>query len=460
MSAAARDAVRAGRPQSSPNKPYQFPLFERRRLDNGTELIIVPARKLPIATVCVVVDAGAVADPSGREGVASLTADLLLEGTAKLSGAELVERFEQLGAALEVETGWDVTVISLTALSEHFAPAVRLLGETLRTPSFPAREVDRLKSERRAELIALRSEPRGLADVMFSRVLYVGESRYARPAGGTESSIAAIAADDVRRFYEQRYRAGGLTLVVVGDVDADAAESLAREAFSGMQGGTPAPATTTITTARPQRAVHLVSKPDAQQAELRIGHAGLARKHPDYFGATVMNAVLGGLFSSRINLNLRERHGYTYGASSHFDWRRQAGPFSVSTAVQTEVTAKAAAEVIAEIERIRGAEVDADELSLATSYMDGLFPIRFETTESIAAALVNVTTFGLADDYHDTYRSRVRATTVADVLDAASKHLHPDALQMLIVGDVAHVRSQIEALGFGPLTVYEPNDLP
>jgi zinc protease len=460
MSSAEHLSTRAGRPQSSPSKPYRFPAFERRQLDNGTQLLIAPVRKLPIATVCAVVDAGAVADPAGREGLASLTADLLLEGTTRLSGAELVERLEWLGAALEIQTDWDVTVISLTALSEHLAPAVRLLGDMLRAPSFPDREVDRLKSERRAELIALRAEPRELADVMFARVLYAGESRYARPTGGTESSIAAITARDVRRFYEQRYRAGRLTVVVVGDLDTDAAEALAHEAFSGLPGGTPAPATTTIATARQHRAVHLVSKPEAQQAELRIGHAGLPRKHPDYFAATVMNAVLGGLFSSRINLNLRERHGYTYGASSHFDWRCQAGPFSVSTAVKTEVTAKAAIEVVAEIDRIRGARVDAVELSLVTSYMEGLFPIRFETTESIAAALVNLTTFGLPDAYHDTYRDRVRATTTDDVHAAATKHLHPGELQMLIVGDVTQIRSQIEELGFGPLTVYEPSDLP
>jgi zinc protease len=460
VSARPKETPRPGRPQSAPNRPYRFPQFERRKLDNGAQLIVAPVKKLPIATAAIIVDAGAIADPAGREGIASLTADLLLEGTAKIPGAELIERFEQLGAALEVETSWDVSVISLTALSKHLGPAVRLLGEMLREPAFPAREVDRLKSERHTELMARRSEPRELADVMFSRVLYAGASRYARPAGGTEASIAAITAEDVRKFYEQRYRAGGITMVIVGDVDANAAEDMARAAMSGVTGGAPTKASAEITIARTTRAVHLVTKPEAQQAELRIGHSGLPRAHPDYFAVTVMNAVLGGLFSSRINLNLREKHGYTYGASSLYEWRRQAGPFTVSTAVQTEVTSKAAAEVISEIDRIRNAEIEADELSLVTSYLDGLFPIRFETTESIAAALVNMTTFGLPDDYHDTYRDRVRATTVADVLAAARKHLHPETLQMLVVGDVSQVRPQLETLGFGPLTVYEPSDLP
>jgi zinc protease len=460
VSAAPKDAARASRPQSSPNRPYRFPSFERRKLDNGAQLVVAPIRKLPIATACVIVDAGAGADPAGREGIASLTADLLLEGTASLSGAELVERFEHLGAALEIETNWDVAVISLTALSKHLAPAVRLLGEMLRGPAFPEREVERLKAERNAELMAMRSEPRELADVMFSRVLFGGGSRYARPAGGNETSIAAITVDDVKKFYQQRYRAGGLTVVIVGDIDAGAAEELARSAFSGMPSGAPGPVTVNTAAARQNHAMHIVSKPDAPQAELRIGHVGLPRPHPDYFAVTVMNAVLGGLFSSRINLNLREKHGYTYGASSLYDWRRHPGPFMVSTAVATDVTSKAATEVLAEIDRIRASEIDADELSLVTSYLDGLFPIRFETTEQIAAALVNLTMFGLPDDYHDTYRGHVRSTTVGDVLDAAKRHLHPDALQMLAVGDVALLRPQLEAMGFGALQVYEPTDLP
>ena len=168
-----------------------------------------------------------------------------------------------------------------------------------------------------------------------------------------------------------------------------------------------------------------------------------------------MNAVLGGLFSSRINLNLREAHGYTYGASSYFDWRRQSGPFVISTAVQTEVTSSAITETLKEIDRMRAEEIDESELSLATSYLEGVFPIRYETTAAIASALANMVTFGLPEDYYDTYRSRIGAVTTADVLKAAKEHVSPERLQIVVVGNAETLKPQFEALQTGPLTVLE-----
>ena len=203
------------------------------------------------------------------------------------------------------------------------------------------------------------------------------------------------------------------------------------------------------------RRAHLVAKGDAAQSELRVGHVGVPRTHPDYFPVTVMNAILGGLFSSRINLNLREEHAYTYGAHSGFDWRRSAGPFIVSTAVQSDVTDAATREILIEIDRMRAEPVTDAELSLATSYLDGVFPIRYETTAAIAGALANMVIYGLPEDYFSTYRERIRAVTTEQVLAAARDHLHADALQLVVVGDPAQVRAPLEALGFGPLTVYD-----
>jgi zinc protease len=447
--------ARSSRPSPLPPRPYHFPRFERRRLPNGVEVVVAPVLKLPIATVVALVDAGAVCDEPGREGVAALTAELLLEGTLTSDGADLVDRFERLGAAVEASADWDGAAVTLTALREHLAPAVALLGEVLRSPSFPPREVERLKAERLAERLQLRAEPRGLADELFTRFLYAGDSRYSRPEGGSEESVGAIQREDVQRFYKSRYRPGSVTLIIAGDTDVDAAVRLAQDAFGDWKGEAPESVQVSYAPAQRQRALHLISKPDARQSELRLGCVWLPRSHPDYHSSVVMNAVLGGLFSSRINLNLREKHGYTYGAFSYLDWRRQAGPFVVSTAVQSEVTAPAAREAITEIEHIRTEKISEDELSLATSYLGGVFPIRYETTAAIAGALATLVRYELPDDFYDTYREQVRAVSVDDVLRVAQAHLDPASLQMLVVGDLESVRAPLEDLGFGASTIYD-----
>ena len=443
------------RPSPLSPRAYLFPRFERHRLANGVQVLVAPVRKLPIATVMALVDAGAACDQPGREGAAALTAELLLEGTLESDGAALNDRFERLGASVESSADWDGAAVTLTALRQHLGPAMALLGEVLRTPAFPQREVDRRKAERLAELLQLRAEPRGLADELFTKFLYARESRYSRPEGGTEESVTAVAREDVQRFFHERYRPGSVTIVIAGDVSPDEALALVEASFGDWNGDAAVPVEANPTAAHTRRGLHIISKPDAQQSELRLGCVYLPRRHPDYHTSVVMNAVLGGLFSSRINLNLREKHGYTYGAFSYLDWRRQAGPFVVSTAVQSEVTAPAAREAIAEIEHIRLERITDAELSLATSYLGGVFPIRYETTESIAGALATLVRYGLPDDFYDTYRDQVRAVSTDDVLRVAQAHLNPSVLQMVVVGDLERVREPLEALQFGDSTIYD-----
>jgi zinc protease len=443
------------RPQPGPPRTYHFPRFERRTLGNGLRLVVAPVTKLPIATVLLMAEAGATADPGGREGLAQLTARALLEGTRRSDGAQLTERFERLGAAVDAAATWDTSLVRMTVLSSRLAEALALFGETVLDPAFPEREVERLKAERLAELLQLRTEPRGLADEMFSRFLYDQADRYARPEGGSEDSVRAITREDLARFYAERYRPGGMTLIIAGDVSTERAAALAEQTLGAAPAGTPPRVQPLGVPARPTRASHVVAKSDAPQSELRIGQVGLPRSHPDYFRLVIMNAVLGGLFSSRINLNLREVHGYTYGAHSDFEWRRGAGPFVVSTAVKSDVTDASAREVLREIDRLRDEDITPDELSLATSYLDGVFPIRYETTDAIAAALANLIIYGLPDDYYDTYRSRIRAVSESDVREMASRYLDPDRLQLLAVGDPEVIRAPLERLRFGPLTVYD-----
>lgn len=437
------------RPEAGAPRDYHFPRFERRTLGNGMGLIVAPVTKLPVVTALAIIDAGGTSDGPGKEGVASLTAEALREGTTRRNGLELAMEFEKLGTSLEAGADWDSTVVSMTVLSEHLGESLALFGEVLTAPAFLAADIDRLRAERLAERLQILSEPRALADESFAKFIYAPGSRYSEPLSGGTRSVSSITSADVTGFYRRNYSPDAVTMILAGDIAVDEAASLMERVFGSWQGQRTAVRAPVDETSRTTRAVSLVAKEDAAQSELRIGHVGVKRTHPDYFGIVVMNAVLGGLFSSRINLNLREAHGYTYGASSYYDWRRAAGPFVISTAVQSEVTAEAIRETLSEIDRMRSEEIPEDELTLATNYLDGVFPIRYETTSAIASALASMVIFGLPADYYDTYRQRVRAVSTADVLAAAKNHVNAEGLQILVVGDAGIVREPMESLGIG-----------
>jgi zinc protease len=441
------------RPAPGPSRTFQFPRFERAELPNGLRIIVAPVRKLPVVTVLAVVDAGATADPPGREGLAQLSAEALREGTVNRDGIQILEGFEKLGTSIEAGADWDSTVVSMTLLRDKLESGLSLMTEALTSPSFPEREVERLKAERLAERAQILAEPRGLADESFSRFLYSKGSRYGEPMAGTSASVSTITRADVVDFFASRYTPDAVTVIIVGDISTEEAVKLVSTTLGWWKGKRASRTTAPSTGTRSTRAVEIVAKDDAAQAELRLGHTGIPRSHPDYFNVVVMNALLGGLFSSRINLNLRERHGYTYGASSFFDWRRDPGPFIIATAVQSEVSAAAISETLKEIEGMRTDEVPEDELSLATNYLDGVFPIRYETTSSIASALATLVVFDLPEDYYDTYRENIRAVRPSDVLRAAQAHVSPEMLQIVVVGDPNFVKEPVEKLGLGDVSV-------
>lgn len=442
------------RPKSGPARRYHFPDFHDEILPSGIRLVTAPVKKLPVATVLVVVDAGSVNDPRGKEGIASLTAAGLLEGTSRFDGAELAEKFEQLGTSLESGADWDSAFINITTLSGQLEEATRLLGEVISGPVFPEREIERLKAERLAEILQLETEPRGLADEKFSEFLYSPESRYSRPDEGSTESVNALSREDVEQFYRSNYRAGATTVIVAGDVTPERARALVMDALQNWPSGSVEKPQLTTAARTKRRRVHIVHKPEAPQSELRVGHVGLPRRHPDFFPTMVMNAVLGGLFGSRINLNLREVHGYTYGASSYYDWRRGAGPFVVSTAVESEVTSPALTEILLEIDRIRSDRISDEELSLARDYLEGVFPIRYETTAAIASALATLVIHDLPPDYYDTYRKNINNVSADAVLEAAISHLHPPELQTVIVGDAKKIQGSLADSKFGELLVH------
>ncbi|MDQ8159721.1 MAG: pitrilysin family protein [Gemmatimonadota bacterium] len=446
------------RPVAGTPSDYRFPHFATRILANGLRVIVASVPAYPVVTTLAVVEAGATRDPRDYEGLAQLTTRALAEGTRDMNALELTSRLEMLGTTLDTGADWDSAIVQITALSSRIDDAVAVLSEVLRHPAFPESELERMRGERLADLAQLRAEPRGLSDVFFSRLLYQKASRFARLAGGDEASIMRLTRERVEAYHAEFYRPDATALMIVGDIDVERAVKLASTHFGDWTGNAP-PVTEPLDAQRyAEPRVHLVHKPDASQSEVRVGHVAIPRLHEDYFPVVVMNAILGGLFSSRLNLNLREVHAYTYGAHSAFDWRRAASPFEISTAVETVVTADALREIALEFTRIREAPVSEAELSLATSYLVGVFPIRFETTAEVAGGLANVEIFRLPTNYFDTYRDRVKAVTAQDVLRVAQTHLDPSRLQVVVVGDASAIRASVEALHLGPVIVYDPAD--
>ncbi len=445
----------ATRPTPGPVRPYEFPAVHRNSLANGVRLLVAPMPRLPIVTVLALVDIGAARERSGEEGVAVLTARTLTEGAAGLDGAALAARLEGLGAAIVTEADWDSTVAQFTTTSDRVDAAFRLFAEVVRAPSFPARDVQRLRDERLAEIAQQLAEPRGLADERFDGFLFAPTARYAQATAGSVRSVRDLEHDLVAAFHASSYGPAATTLIFVGDTTPSRAMELADAGFGGWSsgvGGNPVGPRVDAARSGGRRTI-VVSKADAPQAELRVGHLGVPRSHPEYLTISVMNAILGGLFSSRINLNLREKNAFTYGASSLFDWRRGAGPFVVSTAVKSEVSGRAVQEIIAEIEGMRQAPPSASELDLATKYLAGIFPIRYETTAAVAAALARATVFGLGDEWFREYRERIRAVTAEGVHAAARAHLDPARLLVLAVGDPSVIEGPLASAGVGAVSV-------
>lgn len=448
------------RPTPGEPRAYAFPYTERQTLTNGLTVITAPIPRLPAVTVLALADAGAESDPPARAGLAAITARALAEGTRRLSGDELADTFERLGGELDTDAGWSRAECETTVLASHLEPTLTLIGDVLREPAFGEHDVIRLREERLAELLQIDAEPRELADDQFARIAFGPTSRYAEPVAGSSSSVPALTQQDVVLHFSGRYRPGNITVIMAGDLKSDSAFALAESIWGQWEPGSSETPPRVGSGVALRRAVHIVARPDAPQTEIRVGHPSVPRLDPDFHAITVMNAILGGLFNSRINLNLRERHAFTYGAFSSFDWRRQASLFEVSTAVRSDVTAAAVTEILTEIDRICEADVSEKELSLARDYLAGVFPIRFETTAAIASAIATQESFNLDPRYYDEYRDRIAAVTVADVRRVAERVLDPQRLQVLLVGDPQMIRGPIEALDLGEVHDVAPTPQP
>jgi zinc protease len=439
-------------------RPFRFPPFLRTRLAGGLAVAAARLPGLPLVSVEVVALAGGQFDPAGQEGIAALTAAVLDEGTAHRSAIEIAAAAERLGGYFTTGADWDVGYLATGLLSQHCAAGLDLLAEVAASPTFPEAEIERLRRQRLAEIVRRAQDPSTLADERFHREVFRG-TVYAHPLLGENASVSRLDRDSMVTFYRRHYRLADSTLIAVGDFDPEALLREAERAFGAAGPPAAAPVPPEIRPAPlPGISVHLVDRPGAAQTELRLGHPGVARTHPDYIPLVVLNTLLGGNFTSRINMNLRERHRYTYGASSRFSARMGPGPFLVSTAVETQSAGAAAREVLHELRLIREAPVEPAELDETRSYMVGVFPYTVQTIGDLAKRLETLSVFGLPDDYYDRYLQRIAGVTREEILDVARRHLHPERVAVVAVGPAETLEPQFE--GLGPVTVWSPEGEP
>ncbi|HEX8284067.1 MAG TPA: insulinase family protein [Pyrinomonadaceae bacterium] len=451
-------------PKEKPDPRLTLPAVQRRKLSNGLEVLVVEHHELPVVSLNLVMKTGAAGDPAGKAGLASLTADLLDEGTATRSALEISDQLARIGSTLQVSAGWDSTTAGMRTLTRHLDGALAIYADVIANPAFPDGELQRIRQQRLAALRQQRDSPEAIAGLVFQKVLYGAGHPYGHALAGDEASLQSLSAEDARKFYESYLRPNNSALIVVGDVKPDALVAKLEKAFGGWKNGhVPAVDVSAAPVQRDKGAIYLVDRPGSVQSVIQIGQVGVPRSSPDYFPIFVMNRILGGGSSARINLNLREDKGYTYGANSQFSFRRGAGPFTAAAPVQGFSTKESVMEFMKELRGIRGEmPVSPAELEGAKQSIVRGFPRGFETPDQIANQLELIVTYDLPDTYFNSYIERVQAVTLEDVNRVANRYLQPDRMAVVIVGDRRSIEQGLRTLDDlgGNINLVQPDGRP
>jgi predicted Zn-dependent peptidase len=441
-------------PKPAPPPALKLPPVQKQKLSNGLEVWIVEQHEVPMVQVNFIVRAGSAADPSGKYGVASMTANMLDEGAGGKSALELADAVEFLGAQLSTASTFDYSAVRLSTPVARLSDALSLMADVVIRPAFPAAELERLRKERLTRLLQARDDPAAIIDLAFPRLVFGDKHRYGTPAAGGTAEVKAMTLDDVRAFYQAYYRPEHSTLLVVGDVTAATATPMLERAFGQWKPAgtgtkpTPLPAAAQLT----KRQIYIIDKPGAAQSQIRIGWVGVPRSTPDYPTLQVLNTILGGSFTSRLNTNLRETHGYSYGAFSGFEERISPGAFSARAGVQTDKTAEALKEFFNELTGIRE-PIPGEELEKAKNYVALGFPAEFETTGDLAQKLEEQVVHHLPDEYFPSYIRSVVQVAGPAVEKAATQYIQPDKFAVVVVGDRKVIEQPIRALNLGPVEV-------
>ena len=447
-------------PAPGPASALTLPPIQKHTLANGLPVWIVNMPKVPVAQINLIVRAGAAVDPAGKYGLSSFTAAMLDEGAGSRNALELADAIEFLGINISTGSSWDASTVGLFTPVSKLDDALPLLADVALHPTFSESEVERLRTERLTTLLQQKDNASALATQGFGRLVYGPRHRYGTGAMGNSVSNGEMTAAVIRSFHAQYFQPQNAHLLVVGDVQAATLLPKLEKTFGGWKNSSVAAAKPTLPAATQHAAkqIYLIDRPGAAQSQIRIGWIGVPRSTPDYYVLEVMNTVLGGSFTSRLNQNLRERNGYSYGAGSVFDMRSTPGPFYASSGVQTDKTAESLREFFNELTAIQQ-PVPADELERAKNYLALGFPAGFETTGSVAAQIGELITYGLNETTFSEYVGKIQAITTGDVTRAAKQYVQPDKFAVIVVGDLSKIEAPIRAANLGPVRVVPVDEI-
>jgi zinc protease len=444
----AQDVDRTKPPQLPAPKALTVPPIQQFNLSNGLKVVLMEKHEVPLIQLNVIIKVGSVNDPADKIGLTNLTLDLIDEGAAGKTSLELADAIDFLGAKIQTVAGTHTSGVYLHTPLSKFDESLKLMSDIVLHPDFPGIELDRKKKDRLTSLMQMHDQPTAIASAAFNSILFGREHPYGRMTN--ETTIKGFAVNDLKNIYKKYFVANNSYIVVVGDIKAGELKSKLESAFGKWQTGDvkeekiPAPLQVS------KRVVYLVDKPGAAQSVINIGRIGAVRLTPDYNPLIVMNTLLGGSFTSRLNNNLREVHGYTYGASSRFMFRPVPGSFVAASSVQTEVTDKALTEFFKELNAIRE-PISAEEISRGKNLVALSYPGNFQTVADIASQIEEIINYNLSPDYFNKYVTSIFNVKGEEVGSVAKKYVVPDQMIVIVVGDKAKVEEGIKALNLGEI---------
>lgn len=427
-----------------PLSPVKFdiPRPFQTKLDNGLQVVIFENERLPLVSYRLAFHSGDINDPTGGTGMTSAMASMLTEGTESYASLQLAEKIERLGASIGASASDDFSIIAASSLSLYRSEILGLMAEVVLRPTFPEDELDLYRRNTVEHLKFQRSQPGFLAGEQAARLIY-GEHPYSKVSPNA-ADIEKIDRQKLVKFHATTFMPNNAIFIVVGDIQRDEFLEEINELFGDWQQGSLPTASFEVPPKRRARSLTIVDRPDSAQSNIVLSNLGVNRTDPDYFPLIVMNQVLGAGASSRVFMNLREEKGYTYGAYTRLETKKLAGDFEATAEVRTAVTGDSLKEFFFELERIRNEKVGSTELADAKNFLTGVFPIRAETQEGLTNLIVNQHLYGLPEDYLQTYRENVDAVTVDEVQRVAVKHVRPEEMAIVIVGDANEVLPQVK----------------